>query len=82
MPVVVNGIEPRNVRLKHAFVYAGCGRSFGYRALTELGIKPAKMGRVSLITQAQAEQLADYVIHRQARVHDVAGRNGFGGVKR
>ena len=65
MPVVVNGVAPKNVRTKHAFIYAGCGKSKGYEVMVRLGIKPKKMGNTSMLAQEDCERIAEAVIDGQ-----------------
>lgn len=62
MSFIINGVETPFASTEQALIRAAAKRATFYRAAKELGIRPTKMGRKSLWSASQADQIRDYLI--------------------
>ena len=60
MVFVICGVETPLASTNHALIRAAAKRATFYRAAKELGIRPTKMGRKSLWSAEQADQIRKY----------------------
>ena len=62
MAFIKNGVEVRNVRIRDACAYVGCGHSKLYEVMKEFGIKPKRIGpRNKALSPEDCDRIADYL---------------------